>query len=206
MDTTNDRKAPKLPGETLDRALQLVAFRLKENGSRPLEIVVCGGSALILTGAVTRTTRDVDIVALMRDGVLCSPDPLPDQLIKAANEVAEDMGLAPSWLNNGPSREPAGLLQIGLPVGLENRLTSRSYGPCLTVHFVGRLDLIHFKVFAAVDRAGYDVDDLLALNPEDDEIESAARWAMTQDISGGFAIVLKDMLRKLGYEKAAERI
>jgi len=39
-------------------------MRLRANESEPHVIVVCGGSALILTGVVFRTTRDVDVVAL----------------------------------------------------------------------------------------------------------------------------------------------
>lgn len=51
----------QLDSETLDKAFESVAIRLKENGADPIEIVVCGGSALILTGMVPRTTKDVDI-------------------------------------------------------------------------------------------------------------------------------------------------
>jgi len=86
-----------------------VAIRLKENGADSIEIVVCSGSALILTGMVPRTTKDVDIVALATSGVLPSPDPLPEDLRKAAAEAAEDMGLPANWLNNGPSRGEGGL-------------------------------------------------------------------------------------------------
>ena len=39
-----------------------------------------------------------------------------------------------------------------------------------------------------------------------EEMETAARWVMRQDPSEGFRTVLKDMLRKIGYGQAAERI
>jgi len=168
--------------------------------------VVCGGSALIMTGMVARTTRDVDIVALATSKTLHSPDPLPDDLRKAANEAAEDMGLPDNWLNNKPSRGEGGLFQMGLPGGLVERLHSQPYGSHLTVYFIDRLDQIHFKLYAAVDRGGYHIDDLLGLVPTSDEIEMAARWAMSHDVSEGFALVLKDLLRKLGYAETADRL
>ena len=49
------------------------------------EIVVCGGSALIATDLVPRTTQDVDIVALMKGEVLVDSEPLPDYLLEAAD-------------------------------------------------------------------------------------------------------------------------
>jgi len=49
-------------------------------------------------------------------------------------------------------------------------------------------------------------DDLLKLNPTDEEIEAAARWSMTHDVSEGYRMVLKDLLKRLGYDVVAERI
>ena len=42
---------------------------------------------------------------------------------------------------------------------------------------------------SAADRGGYHIEDLRALEPTPDEIEAAARWAMTHDVSEGFAMV-----------------
>ena len=165
MTTRNSANAEvPMDGETLEMAFESVAIRLRENGADPIEIVVCGGTALILTGMVPRTTKDVDIVALAKSGVLRSPDPLPDDLRKAAAEAAEDIDLPANWLNNGPSRGEGGLFQMGLPAGLAERLHSRHYGVHLTVHFIDRLDQIHFKLYAAVDRGGYHIEDLRALD------------------------------------------
>ena len=196
----------ELDNETLNRALRSLAFRLKENGGRPVELVVCGGSALILMGLVTRTTKDVDVVALAKGRVLYSPDPLPEDITKAAKEVAEDLGLGDNWLNNGPSRGEGGLFQMGLPEGFSHRLHTEKYGSHLTAHFIDRLDQIYFKLYAVVDQGGYHMDDLRALNPASSEMESAARWAMTHDVSDGFAAVLKDFLGKFGYADVADRL
>jgi len=195
-----------LGDDRLNLALQSLAIRLEENQSDPIEMVVCGGSALILTGLVKRTTQDVDIVALMRQGTLCSPEPLPPSLRRAAREVAEDLNLPTDWLNNHPSHGEGGLFQMGLPAGFTERLSHRVYGHALTVHFIHRIDQIHFKLYASADRGGYHITDLLALKPTSEEVEAAARWTMTHDVSDGFVLVLKSLLRRIGYDTVAERL
>ena len=95
----------KLDREALDLAMTSLAIRLDENRSDPVEVVVCGGSALILTGMIPRTTKDVDVVALVTG-----------------------------------------------------------------------------------------------------EMEAAARWSMTHDVSEGFKMVLKRLLEELGYEDVATRV
>jgi hypothetical protein len=194
--------------ENLETALKLLGARLDLAQAPAIGLVVCGGSALIALGLIKRTTRDVDVLALMSSsGDLISPDPLPSYLLNTAKEVARDLGLAADWLNNGPSRDAGGIFQLGLPEGIASRLHSRSYGDRLTVHFIGRLDQIHLKLYAAVDSGeGTHLDDLLSLKPDDVELETAARWAMTHDVSPGFRMILKDMLRQFGYEDVADRI
>ncbi len=72
---------------------------------------------------------------------------------------------------------------------------------------MGRWDQIHFKLFAAEDGGpGRHLNDLLALRPTEAELLAAARWALTQDASEGFAWVLKDMLRQMGYEHLAGQL
>jgi len=85
-----------MDAQTLEMAFESVAVRLRGNDADPIEIVVCGGTALILTRMVPRTTKDVDIVALAKSGVLRSPDPLPDALREAAAEAAEDIDSQPT--------------------------------------------------------------------------------------------------------------
>jgi hypothetical protein len=191
----------------LECALVALAFRLKENGAGPYHVVVCGGSALILTGAIPRTTKDVDVVALLEEGRLTSPQPLPDDLIQAVREVAADEGLMEDWLNNGPSKDPQmGLFQGGLPDGFGNRLSRRDFGEQLSVFFIGRIDQIFFKLYASVDRGGYHVEDLHALNPSAKELIAAVEWARSHDPSGGFLLMVRSMLEQIGYADAAERI
>ena len=65
------------------------------------DLVVCGGSALNVLGLVSRTTQDVDVVALnITDPhgrtYLEKADPLPSGLVAAAGKVARDFNLPDS--------------------------------------------------------------------------------------------------------------
>ena len=192
----------------IEQALTLLEARLRRNGAAPQRLVVCGGSALIAMGVVSRTTKDFDIVALMDETEhLLAPVPLPEGLLTAAKEIAPFLEVEGNWLNNGPSRGEGGLFQMGLPEGFVGRLTEKEYGPRLAVYFIGRLDQIHFKLYAAADqRDGTHLNDLKALHPTAAELEAAARWAMTHDVSEGFKMVLKELLTQVGHESVAERI
>lgn len=169
--------------------------------------MVCGGSALICTEMATRTTKDVDIVALLNsNGALADPEPLPEELLDAASKVAEELNLPPDWVNNGPSSGPGGLFRMGLPAGLADRVMMRSFGEYLTVCFISRIDQVFLKLYAAVDCGGYHTEDLLSLNPTENELLEAARWTMTHDVSDGFRMVMTSFLMERGYESVAEKI
>ncbi len=164
-----------------------------------MHIVVCGGTALAVLQLVPRTTRDVDVLAWMRESGTASyverVTGFPDWLEESAAAVARDFNLPPGWFNAGPTSQ----VDLGLPKGLVDRLVRRDYGPQLTVFFVGRLDQIHFKLFAAVDRNDYHTQDLLALRPTEEEMAGAAAWVVTQDVSEPFRMVLKGFLARIGY-------
>ena len=186
----------------LNEALLLLNEQLILTDAPATEIVVCGGSALIATGLVPRTTQDVDIVALMKAEVLVDSEPLPDYLLNAAGNVGTILSLPADWLNNGPASQ----FQMGLPSGFQERLTTVVVGTKLTVHYIGRYDQIFFKTFASADRGGYHVSDLKALNPADEELIAAARWCITQDTSEAFRMILKDMFKQLGWQNVSEQI
>jgi hypothetical protein len=167
-------------------------------------IVVIGGSALVAIGSVSRPTRDVDIVALHRDGEMVSSQPLPDPLIAAAGIVARDFRLAPDWLNPAPTS----LLDIGsgLPTGFADRMITREFGPVLTASFASRFDQIHLKLYAAADRGEpRDFDDLRALEPTADELKVAAAWARTHNAPGPFDEALARTLQTFGVEDEGRR-
>lgn len=193
----------KFDVKSLLEALKLLDNRLSKIKADAVELVVCGGSALIVTELVARTTKDLDVVACMNsDGQLIDADPLPNSLLIEAERVAENLNLPKDWINSGP----ADLFRMGLPEGFQSRLHIHKIGESLTIHFIGRLDQIYFKLYASVDRGGYHIDDLLALNPTENELVAAARWTFTHDVSEGFEMLLKNLLNHLGYKNAVTRI
>jgi hypothetical protein len=146
---------------------------------------------------VSRTTRDVDVVALEEDGVLVSAEPLPAVIHEAAATVARDLGPEPNWLNAGPTS----LLIHGLPHGFVERLISRKYGAALRVSFASRVDQIFFKLYAAADRREpKDFADLRALQPTAAELRDAARWARTYTMPGPFDDAIARALEDFGVQ------
>jgi Nucleotidyltransferase of unknown function (DUF6036) len=189
---------------TQDAAEQVLAAlgeQLAAAGER-YELVIIGGSGLLALGIIERSTRDVDILALRSGEELGSAKPLPEQLQAARDRVARDFSLPEEWLNAGPTD----LLDFGLPEGFLERLQRRDYGEGLTVHLASRYDQIHFKLYALVDQGpGKHEDDLRALQPTDEELLAAARWARTHDTSEPFAAILGQVLSHLGVEDADPR-
>jgi hypothetical protein len=187
-----------ITGESLEVLLGALSEQLGVLGCH-IEIVVIGGSALTALGLVRRVTRDVDVLAIADKGKLHLAEPLPDALLSARAAVARDFGLDQNWLNPGPTD----LIKWGLPNGFMTRVVTRHYGPALDVHFAGRVDQIHFKIFAMVDqRGGRHETDLRALEPTAAELIAAARWSITQDPSPGYRSVLVEALRYLGVDDA----
>lgn len=172
------------------------------------ELVVCGGSALNVLGLVRRATKDVDIVAFAErnaKGVfhLKKAEPFPQELEHASKKVARDFDLPEKWLNPGPTSA----LDFGLPDGLMERVETRTFGKSLTVHFLSRFDQICFKLYAAVDQGiGKHYSDLVSLEPEAGELEKAARWSMTHDVSEDFRQSVQGLLRHMGHTDVAERL
>lgn len=176
---------------------------LLDQGADPIHLVVIGGSGLVAINAVLRATRDVDVVAIERDGVLVSADPLPHALVEAAGIVARDLGLQVHWLNAGPTS----LLDLGLPAGFADRLTGREYGPRLRASFASRVDQIFFKFYALVDREEpRDFADLRQLAPTTTELRGAARWARTHNMPGPFDDQVARALGDLGVEDAGRDV
>lgn len=186
--------------DAIDRALSLLAVALEEVGAAPVELVVIGGAAINILGFGVRPTKDVDVLAIAETGaagerVLAKCRALPPSLLSAADVVSKLLGLDADWLNAGP----AGLMDWGLPQGFEGRLTSRVYGPRLTVLVPAREDLICFKVYAAADLGpGRHTEDVRAMDPTCSELLDGVRWARTQDPSEDFRTMLDALLRYFG--------
>jgi hypothetical protein len=176
----------------VETMLQALGDRLAAAES-PATIVVLGGVAMNLHGFVDRPTRDVDVLARREEpeGPLLHPDPLPQALREAIAEVALDFDQPPDWMNTVVAHQWG----TGLPPGLEQRLTWRSYS-ALRVGLVAREDLIAFKLYAAADHGprSVHVSDLAALRPTARELGDAAAWIRTQDTSPAFHTLVERVI------------
>lgn len=194
----------RLSAQNLEEALGALAAFLEQARASPEKLVVIGGSALISLGLVSRTTKDVDIMAgVDAERGLVDPRPMSEALRDAAARVAQEMDLDTRWLNTGPADQ----VLAGLPEGFLSRLSRRDYGPVLTIYLPDRFDLIHLKLFAIVDQGkGRHSRDLAALQPTDEELLAAARWVLTQDAGEVFPRIVHNVLTELGYARIAAQL
>lgn len=173
--------------------LQALGERLAVTGEAA-SIVLLGGAAMNLQEFVDRPTRDIDVLARTDDetGTLRHPEPLPKALRDAISEVALDFDQPPNWMNTAVAHQWV----TGLPPGLEQRISWRTYA-ALKVGLVGRKDLIAFKLYASADQVGpqsVHVRDLLALKPTATELADAAAWIRTQDTSTEFHAIVERVI------------
>jgi hypothetical protein len=197
-----------LDKDGLEKALRHLNDVMEYDGAAPAEMIVCGGSSLIFTGLASRATADVDVVALLRGTPsggreVDASKPLPDGLKKAAAVVGESLRLDRNWLNP----DSWSITLDGLPEGIMDRLHTVRYGNALTVHYIGRYDQIHFKLYAASFPDDKHLQDLINLSPAESEIEAAARWAMRHwPPDSPKREICKNIVRELGYAESAERL
>jgi len=107
----------------LDAALATLGALLEERGQQ-IGLLIIGGSSLLMLELIQRPTADVDVVGISHHDRYYRAHELPHFLAEAVRDVGDALGLAPTWLNAGP----AGLIDFGLPPGLEERVEVRTYG------------------------------------------------------------------------------
>ncbi|MGZ8513925.1 MAG: DUF6036 family nucleotidyltransferase [Candidatus Limnocylindrales bacterium] len=181
----------------LETALRALGGLLEARGLH-YEVVLIGGGNLILRGLVSRpTTKDLDLLGEWTSDGIKPMRPMPEPLRIAVLDVARTYGLASDWVNLGPES----LLDLGLPDGFAGRLERHDFGGLVT-WLAARFDMICFKLYAAVDQGSRSrhLQDLHELQPNRDELLSAARWTLTHDPSPGFRSLLVEALRQLGVE------
>jgi hypothetical protein len=194
----------------IEEALKRLNAKMVYAAMEPVELVSCGGASLNLMGWVSRSTSDVDIICTAevdaKGHARMQPDkPLPPQFTELVAEVGRELGVKEDWLNFGP----APLVAFGLPPGLEHRLKRKSYGSCLALHLLSRLDQIHFKIYATMDpktRLEIHLGDLLDLAPTKAETQAAVDWLLSRKTSRDFRRKLKQVLDRIGHEKLAEKL
>jgi len=191
---------------TIENLLTALGKQIESMGEGPINIVVCGGASLNVLGQIRRTTKDIDIMGILereKSGKFNIKEAvLPQWFMDAADRVKKDFNLPDNWINVGPTS----IVRFGLPKNFGKRLIKKRYSKSLFVYYISRLDQIHFKLYASADKGGYHVDDLVTLKPKNKEIEQAALWSMTHDVSGSFRLILKDLLKKLGFKNVSEKI
>jgi hypothetical protein len=186
----------------LDEALHALGATLQIRG-HSFEIVAVGGSSLLLLGLTSRVTRDLDVLALVQDGHYAPGAPLPPELVEAARDVGNALGLGADWLNDGPAQ----ILDQGLPAGFAVRTERRTYGS-LVVQIASRFDQIHFKLYASVDQGprSKHVADLRQLGPTPEELLADARWTRQHDPSEPFREMLLQALHFFGVQDVDDEI
>jgi hypothetical protein len=148
----------------INESLSLLnSYLLKKKEKR--SFIICGGASLLLQGIISRTTKDIDIVA----------PPIDKVLAEAAISVANELGLDPHWLNCGPET-----ISKELEPGWEKRLIEVFLASNLTVFSISRSDLIFSKFWAFCDRQK-DKEDLILLNPTPTELDIAVKLTLTKD-------------------------
>jgi hypothetical protein len=189
------------PGR-LEELLEALGQLLEARG-HTYTLITVGGGSLLLQRLGVRPTRDLDVIAVGNGEALRKADVLPTPLLAAARDVGVAAGVGENWLNAGP----AGLMDLGLPAGFDERAEVRRFGS-LTLHIASRFDQICFKLYAAVDQApaSKHLDDLRLLEPTAEELVAAARWSMTHDPSEGYRGQLLALLRMLGVLDAGSQL
>lgn len=145
----------KMPRNLILKALAHLGEELA--WSRPIEILLIGGAAGMVTGqlASERTTVDCDVVDY-------APAEAMQAVERAAARVAGEMGLPDGWLSS-----QARQLNI-LPDGWRSRRQHVGSFGQLHVYAIGRLDLLATKCYA---NRPQDREDIFAMQPTTGELE-----------------------------------
>jgi len=116
----------------------------------------------------------------------------------AALMSEEGETLDEDWLNNGPSS----LVRL-LPDGWLDHVQLAFSGVSITLHTLGRLDLLRTKLFGLCDR-GLDIGDCIALSPTAAELNEVLPWLQEQDANPNWPahveVTLVDLAKRLGHE------
>jgi len=197
--------------DTVKDLLAELADWLDFEGVGPVDLLVCGGTAMGLQQLHQRPTRDVDVLGSWNRElfeVACMdefPEKVKDCIRRVADNHPELEGFGENWVNLGPQR----LARHGLPQGYQSRLRSMTFGKAglLTLHLLERQDLIPLKLYAAADRFStrqeIHFDDLRLLKGSFDEMDKALDWVRTLNDFEEKRVEIQYVLERLGYDDLA---
>jgi hypothetical protein len=190
--------------EQIDEALRRTGRRLALSQTERLTLLVCGGSALNLSGVLQRPTRDVDVLGMVATSgsrPIVTDQSLPPELQRIAAVVAEELNLPEDWLNDSA----LDVQRLGLPSNILRRTVRRDYGPSLTVLSLGRRDLVALKLYASLDgqKGQRHLNDLLLLKPTRAEIAFAVGWLLDRPTSKAFRDAVSTLAAGFGFQRSA---
>lgn len=186
--------------KTIDKIFKALNDQIGIHNGHLYSLVICGCTALIARGLADRKTKDIDVLGEVSliDGspVIKRIHRFPSWFTASVNAVYIDLKMPDNWFNAGPSIQ----VDYGLPEGIESRLEKKSYGDFLNIYYISRIDQIHFKLnhSLCIGGIGYQVDDLIKLNPTQDEIIQACTWLLDQYKSENIKKSLLDFLERAG--------
>lgn len=191
-------------------ALQRLGTRMLYENVDPIALVVCGGSALKVLNITHRTTRDIDVLAIV-DEVPSGPElqigqSLPPSFMELVARVGIDLDQDSDWLSLGPI-DVLGI--YGVPKGMTDRWHKREYGPSLVIFFIHRVDQIHLKVLAAADPKAppRHMEDLVQrLKPSAEELQAAVDWLLDRETSSWFRGRIRYVVTEFGHDHIATNI
>lgn len=165
----------------LTPVLESLSQEMHLRNIKETHLIVIGGAAMNLGGYHLRATIDVDVLGVVKNPETTGKPELSTKFSEGFEEcirrVADEYNLMENWLNLGPSS-----ITGTLPDGYLKRSERRDFGEKLSIHLVGRLDLIHLKLHALINTAGsargeVHREDLEQLDPDPDELKAAIRWS-----------------------------
>lgn len=161
----------------VERALSELGRQLALRDADHATVICCGASVLCALGLLSRRTLDVDALGMIDEaGRLLAIEKFSAEMVDAVSASGLALDLAPEWFNAAASA----VLSRGLPAGALERSERHSFdfGPCLTVRFLDRVDLIALKMFAALDphNGRRHMEDLVEIRPSRDELRHGVDW------------------------------
>ncbi len=168
--------------------LERLGEKLEGENCPALSILICGGSALSLSGLVSRTTADVDSLGMVLDGKKLVE--LPEWLLALSRSLATEMGMEQNWLNDAPFS----LQVIGLPEGILQRSASEKFGARLEVMVASRIDLVALDPQSGARH----LSDLVDIAPSAEEFSFTASWLLGRRTSPSFRKALARLFAILG--------
>ncbi len=154
---------------------------LEEQGTEPVDIVICGALVLLMRGVIERPTRDIDGLGVVEEkgGSLVLGKPLMSkEFNQAVERVGNLYGEGKHWFSTA-----ATILHddTELPPDIIDEAEVRRFGDRLTIRLCSRQHMVCLKMWAAIDRGQPDIGDLVRMQVSETEARAAVDWCLRQD-------------------------